>query len=215
MCDPWLSQRQHQVEERNTCFGCVSYGTGLSGESLRNVAPLWKYVAVSVSNVYASACQYEALKYVSFPVQILGKSFKMMPVMVWGMAVGGKHYTCIDWAIAVAISGGVFEFLMTGPISPDHAAGDDSHKTRFISFCQSGWCLCLWVRVSVGPRVRESVCVCVCLCLSAELDLWSLEAYKQKASRHSHGTSTLCPVSKPLAARCENHCRQRRHHRKC
>jgi len=95
----------------------------LHGESLRNVAPLWKYVAVSVSNVYASACQYEALKYVSFPVQILGKSFKMMPVMVWGMAVGGKHYTCIDWAIAVAISGGVFEFLMTGPISPDHAAG--------------------------------------------------------------------------------------------
>eukprot|EP00450_Noctiluca_scintillans_P040043 CAMPEP_0194477246 /NCGR_PEP_ID=MMETSP0253-20130528/1026_1 /TAXON_ID=2966 /ORGANISM="Noctiluca scintillans" /LENGTH=120 /DNA_ID=CAMNT_0039316195 /DNA_START=59 /DNA_END=418 /DNA_ORIENTATION=+ len=53
----------------------------VKGESLWNVAPLWKYVAISISNVYASTCQYEALKYVSFPVQMLGKSFKMMPVM--------------------------------------------------------------------------------------------------------------------------------------
>jgi len=95
----------------------------VKGESLWNVAPLWKYVAVSVSNVYASACQYEALKYVSFPVQMLGKSFKMMPVMVWGMAVGGKRYKLIDWVIAAAVTGGVTEFLMTGPISSKHATG--------------------------------------------------------------------------------------------
>jgi len=93
------------------------------GESLWNVAPLWKYVAVSVSNVYASACQYEALKYVSFPVQMLGKSFKMMPVMVWGMAVGGKSYKLMDWCVAAAVTGGVTEFLMTGPISSKHATG--------------------------------------------------------------------------------------------
>merc|ERR1719310_2163026 len=83
------------------------------GENYRNAAPLWKYLAISFSNVYASSCQYEALKYVSFPVQMLGKSFKMMPVMLWGMAVSGKSYGVKDWGIAAAVTGGVTFFLMT------------------------------------------------------------------------------------------------------
>jgi len=96
------------------------------GEKASNQAPLWKYLAVSFSSVYASACQYEALKYVSFPVQMLGKSFKMMPVMLWGMAVAGKSYGMSDWMIASAITGGVTEFLMTGPIS---GGGDEGSST--------------------------------------------------------------------------------------
>merc|ERR550537_155060 len=80
------------------------------GESYRNSAPLWKYLAISFSNVYASACQYEALKYVSFPVQMLGKSFKMMPVMLWGMLVSGKRYGFVDVAVATMVTGGVTEF---------------------------------------------------------------------------------------------------------
>merc|ERR1719284_405587 len=97
------------------------------GESLVNSAPLWKYLAISFSNVYASACQYEALKYVSFPVQMLGKSFKMMPVMLWGMAVSGKRFSLSDWLIAFAVTGGVVEFLMTGPISSHDSTGNSSY----------------------------------------------------------------------------------------
>jgi len=99
-------------------------------EGLMNVAPMWKYVAISVSNVYASSCQYEALKYVSFPVQMLGKSFKMMPVMVWGMAVGGKSYKLMDWIVALAVTGGVTEFLLTGPTS-----AVPGYKTSLIGMC--------------------------------------------------------------------------------
>merc|ERR1719453_1810399 len=98
---------------------CMAIG---KGESIVNKAPLWKYIAISFSNVYASTCQYEALKFVSFPVQMLGKSFKMMPVMVWGIIVSGKTYGLSDWLIAAAVTGGVTEFLMTGPIS----SGDES-----------------------------------------------------------------------------------------
>mmetsp|Transcript_135724 Transcript_135724/g.351910 ORF Transcript_135724/g.351910 Transcript_135724/m.351910 type:complete len:366 (+) Transcript_135724:87-1184(+) len=86
-------------------------------ESLTNAAPIWKYLIISFSNVYASTCQYEALKYVSFAVQMLGKSFKMLPVMFWGMAIIGKKYTALDWGVAIAVTGGVTEFLMTGPTS--------------------------------------------------------------------------------------------------
>jgi len=85
------------------------------GESMTNAAPLWKYLIVSLSNVYASSCQYEALKYVSFAVQMLGKSFKMMPVMIWGIIIAGKSYTGRDWMVALAVTLGCTEFLMTGP----------------------------------------------------------------------------------------------------
>ena len=49
-------------------------------ESLSNVAPLWRYVAVSVFNVSANTYRFEMIKYVGFPAQILGESFRMMPV---------------------------------------------------------------------------------------------------------------------------------------
>jgi len=86
-------------------------------ESLENKAPLWKYGIVSLSNVAATTCQYECLKYVSFPVQMLGKSFKMMPVMLWGMALSGKKHSLTDWGVALAVTFGVTEFCMTGPTS--------------------------------------------------------------------------------------------------
>mmetsp|Transcript_9444 Transcript_9444/g.16595 ORF Transcript_9444/g.16595 Transcript_9444/m.16595 type:complete len:348 (-) Transcript_9444:103-1146(-) len=95
------------------------------GEPLVNSVPLWKYAVVSLSNVLATCCQYEALKWVSFPVQMLGKSFKMMPVMLWGITISGKQYTITDWAVAACVTGGVTQFLMSGSISSPH----DSHNS--------------------------------------------------------------------------------------
>merc|ERR1719254_114283 len=95
-------------------------------EGFAPAAPWWKFLAVSLSNVFASMCQYEALKYVSFPVQMLGKSFKMMPVMCWGMVISGKRYGVVEWLIAFVITGGVTEFLMTGPVSSHSGHGNST-----------------------------------------------------------------------------------------
>merc|ERR1719171_2177827 len=97
-----------------------------SKESASLKAPLWKYVVIALSNVAATTCQYEALKWVSFPVQMLGKSFKMMPVMIWGIIISQKKYTIADWAVAFCVTVGVTEFLMTGSINSKHAAQGDS-----------------------------------------------------------------------------------------
>merc|ERR1740138_27134 len=105
----------------------------VKGENFQNKAPLWKYLAISFSSTYASACQYEALKYVSFPVQMLGKSFKMMPVMVWGIIVSGKRYSLLDWMIAGAVTGGVTEFLMTGPISSHGSSGSSTYGLMLLA----------------------------------------------------------------------------------
>merc|ERR1719353_353352 len=88
---------------------------GINNEDFRAKAPIWKYLVISISNVMATTCQYEALKYVSFPVQMLGKSFKMMPVMLWGIALSGKRPSLTDWVVALAVTFGVTEFCMTGP----------------------------------------------------------------------------------------------------
>jgi len=90
---------------------------GALGENFENKAPIWKYMVISLSNVAASTCQYQSLKYVSFPVLMIGKSFKMMPVMLWAIAISGKRHSFTDWLVSLFVTLGVAEFCMTGPTS--------------------------------------------------------------------------------------------------
>jgi len=85
------------------------------------VAKWWEYCLVSFSNVVATSCQYEALKYVSFPVQTLGKCAKMIPVMIWGALINKKTYTSKKYLIALAVTGGCTAFALGGSISSKHA----------------------------------------------------------------------------------------------
>ena len=45
----------------------------------RHIAPFYKYSFSSFSNVMSSWFQYEALKFVSFPTQVIAKSTKVIP----------------------------------------------------------------------------------------------------------------------------------------
>merc|ERR1711935_733788 len=78
------------------------------------VAPIYSYAAVSASNVVATTCQYEALKYLSFPVQTLGKCAKMIPVMIWGFLINQKRYGMSDVGIAIAVTAGCTIFGLYG-----------------------------------------------------------------------------------------------------
>lgn len=53
---------------------------------------IYEYSFPSISNMLSSWCQYEALRYVSFPATTLFKSFKLAPVMAMGKILGNK--TC-------------------------------------------------------------------------------------------------------------------------
>lgn len=83
---------------------------------IRPVAPLPAYAAVSLSNVIATTCQYEALRYVSFPVQTLGKCGKMIPVMLWGRLMLGRRYGATEYMVAAAVTLGATVFLMGGEV---------------------------------------------------------------------------------------------------
>ncbi|KAG6531024.1 hypothetical protein ZIOFF_004794 [Zingiber officinale] len=91
----------------------VSAGVLLaSKKSLDPVAPMYKYCAVSISNILTTTCQYEALKYVSFPVQTLAKCAKMIPVMVWGTLIMQKKYNGKDYLFALLVTIGCAVFIL-------------------------------------------------------------------------------------------------------
>ncbi len=80
----------------------------------KHTAPLYKYSYSSLSNIMSSWCQYEALKFVSFPVQVLAKSSKVIPVMLMGKIVSKKTYEWHEYFTALLISIGVSVFLLSG-----------------------------------------------------------------------------------------------------
>ena len=103
----------------------LSYTKGM----VKPAAPLWKYACVSASNVLATTCQYEALRYVSFPVQTLGKCAKMIPVMIWGYFINQKTYTLMDCAIAACVTLGCTIFGLYGNLTHKHSV--KSSNTSF------------------------------------------------------------------------------------
>jgi adenosine 3'-phospho 5'-phosphosulfate transporter B2 len=59
----------------------------------------------------SSWCQYESLKYVSFPAATLFKSFKLAPVMLMGVLLGNKKYPHYDYLVALLIGIGITMFM--------------------------------------------------------------------------------------------------------
>ncbi|XP_002017462.2 adenosine 3'-phospho 5'-phosphosulfate transporter 1 [Drosophila persimilis] len=88
----------------------------------RHRAPLYKYSFASFSNIMSAWFQYEALKFVNFPTQVLAKSCKIIPVMVMGKIMSKAKYESYEYATAVLISLGMI-FFMSGSADSNKASG--------------------------------------------------------------------------------------------
>eukprot|EP00798_Chlamydomonas_sp_ICE-L_P009036 gene9036-16158_t len=106
-------------------------------------APLRSYAAVSVSNVIATTCQYEALKYVSFSVQTLAKSAKAIPVMLWGGLYFGRRYRLSEFFHAGAITLGCSVFVIAG----DPASRVAQSHSSFVSYSMGASLMLLYLGV--------------------------------------------------------------------
>ena len=74
-------------------------------------SPLWEYSIPSVANMLSSWCQYEALKYISFPSQMLAKAFKILPVLLMGQFLHNKTYESYEYYCAIFIGFGLYLFI--------------------------------------------------------------------------------------------------------
>jgi solute carrier family 35 (adenosine 3'-phospho 5'-phosphosulfate transporter), member B2 len=82
-----------------------------------NKAPLWAFTPCALSNTFSSWSQYASLKYVSFPVQTVFKSSKIIPVMVMGKCLKGTNYPYSMYAEATLITIGVAVFSVLSKTS--------------------------------------------------------------------------------------------------
>uniref|UniRef100_A0A3P9HRJ6 Adenosine 3'-phospho 5'-phosphosulfate transporter 1 n=1 Tax=Oryzias latipes TaxID=8090 RepID=A0A3P9HRJ6_ORYLA len=92
----------------------------------RHGAPMYKYSFASLSNIMSSWCQYEALKFISFPTQVLAKASKVIPVMLMGKIVSQKNYEYWEYLTALLISVGVSMFLLS--------SSEDKHPSTVTTF---------------------------------------------------------------------------------
>lgn len=129
------------VSMQHVCFallvphfmGCPKTGVNalqVQKQSMQPVVPLANYATVSLSNVIATSCQYEALKHVSFPVQTLSKCAKMIPVMIWGALIARKTYSIKHCCVAALVTVGCTCFLLSGSTTSKKA--NDSSPKGFV-----------------------------------------------------------------------------------
>ena len=77
------------------------HGRGLLGVPPHRAA-FFKFSYTSLANIVSSWCQYESVRYTSFPVTTLAKSAKAIPVMAMGRLLHGRVNSWEDYANACA-----------------------------------------------------------------------------------------------------------------
>ena len=85
----------------------------------------WDAIKVSLGYVFAMYSSNKALEFVSFPLQILAKSCKMIPVLLGDVLITGKRRNAQEYLGVVLMTAGViyFSFLDGGSGKKGHGKG--------------------------------------------------------------------------------------------
>ncbi|TKR86710.1 hypothetical protein L596_011242 [Steinernema carpocapsae] len=121
----------------NRLFAIVIYGTYIFYNRRRqpaHVSPYYVHSYTSLSNTMSSWCQYEALKYVSFPTQTVCKASKIIPTMIMGRIVRSEHYNIWEFINALALAFGASLFFL----SSSHARQSSSAASSDFGMTVSG-----------------------------------------------------------------------------
>jgi len=73
----------------------------------KQTTPFFKLSVASFTNVISSLCQYSALKHVIFPIVVVFKSLKMIPVLIVGKYLFKKKYKSRAYVLALFLAFGV------------------------------------------------------------------------------------------------------------
>eukprot|EP00736_Rhodelphis_marinus_P002408 Rmarinus@m.9328 len=94
-------------------FNCVfAFIVVLIRKPKPNRIPQSKYFMISVCYIFAMFCSNYALRFVNYPTQVLGKSCKMIPVMLLGMLIYGRRYSVQEIFCVLLIFSGISVFML-------------------------------------------------------------------------------------------------------
>jgi solute carrier family 35 (UDP-galactose transporter), member B1 len=85
--------------------------------------PMTAYRIAAATNCVGPACGIQALRYISYPAQVLAKSSKMIPIMLMGTFLHGRRYSALDYTCCGPISVGVALFAVAA-----HSSGKVATK---------------------------------------------------------------------------------------
>jgi len=102
--------------------------------------PVLEISISGTTQMLAMAASNEALRYVSYPTQVLGKSCKMVPVFIAGIAIANKaaEYSFMDYLQVAIVTLGVIVFNFGG--AAKKSGGDSMYGLGLIalSLCMDG-----------------------------------------------------------------------------
>uniref|UniRef100_A0A158PBU3 Adenosine 3'-phospho 5'-phosphosulfate transporter 1 n=1 Tax=Angiostrongylus cantonensis TaxID=6313 RepID=A0A158PBU3_ANGCA len=101
-----------------------------------HVQPYFVHSYTSISNTMSTWCQYEALKYVSFPTQTICKTSKVVVTMLMGLLLRGQHYSWQEWMCGAAVGTGAGLFLLSSGRSK-HEGIVTSVRYNYMEFLSS------------------------------------------------------------------------------
>jgi len=105
----------------NRCVAFCIASIGVFIEGKRNTsAPFYMYCFAACGNVMGSWCQYEALRFISFPLQCIAKSFKIVITMAMGLVLLGKTYSLTDYVAGALVGAGLILFCLGGATATHH-----------------------------------------------------------------------------------------------
>lgn len=103
------------------CQAVVSSMAGAVGVYLSSskAVTIPRDINLKISSAYVGSmlCSQGSLSYVSFPTQVLGKSSKMIPVMLGGVFFHGKRYKIQQYLAVLSITIGISMFMLGGSVS--------------------------------------------------------------------------------------------------
>ncbi|CAF1467778.1 unnamed protein product, partial [Adineta steineri] len=81
----------------------------------RDTTPSKMYAFASFTYLFAMLASNYALEFVSYPMQVLGKSVKPVPVMLLGVLIARRRYPLIKYFYVLLIVAGVVLFMYKKP----------------------------------------------------------------------------------------------------
>lgn len=89
------------------------------------------FMRLSLTCVVASPLSYQALKYISFPLMVLAKSSKPIPVMLIGVLQFGKTYSLVKYISVLLLVVGITLFSMAA--NHKHDSGDSAATAAVVT----------------------------------------------------------------------------------
>jgi len=114
----------------NRLSGLVISTIAVSQSSVTKFSPPYMFLFCSMSNIMSAWFQYESLKFITFPMQVLAKSCKVLFTMLMGVAVNNKSFSPMEYANAVSIAVGLVVFKYGQESGPPT---DDSLNAKYFA----------------------------------------------------------------------------------